>query len=606
MRPVVTLLLAVLAVPAFADDSYTIKIKTDPDVGKTVLVTSKSTETGSMKGFGGDGKLLFEDKKEGAEDSYRSTYLARGKDAALTRVVRVYEKATETRNGKTVPQSHQGRTFLLERVGTRPRVSVAGEAAIDPKYVEKLYKEGDERSPSGGLIEHLSPSKPVKVGDSWPVPIEALSQPLAGIPVDREKSTVTAKLVRVYQKGQSRFGTLEIRVRVILSGKADSNGVPVTIERPGESTADIILDLAIDGSSTERTEQSKSAMKVEASVPMPGGQTGRLVMDVQSTGIDQVSAETDDPKAREVGKVVYLPRPGEWTEFKPDGGLFTVDFPGPATSTLKYGPGYTERKWTVETNDHSAAYVIEVNDHSFPDGADPAAILKAVATQTRNVRRQVDVEVDGVKGIELTFSKEVNGKTYEYRQRVAATKQRSVHVVVAVQQGRPADVDRFFKSFHMNWGAKPPGPAWAEYRPADGSFVVQFPGPPNARTDKQDTYTEKRWFVEVDAGNMAYAVIRTEFANPDQVNPADVQKEMLAGYSNVRGKRDVNVGGLPGIEVTHDLEVKGVKLVVVERMAVTRDRVVQVVTIAVEGKTAQAAKFFDSFRFREPTRKADK
>src|SRR4051812_11052354 len=115
MRPVSTLLLAALAIPAFAEDSYTIKIRTDPDVGKTVRYTSTSTETGSMRGFGGDGKLMFEDKKEGAEESYRSTYLARGKGGAPTRIVRVYEKATETRNGTTTNLSRQGHTFLLER-----------------------------------------------------------------------------------------------------------------------------------------------------------------------------------------------------------------------------------------------------------------------------------------------------------------------------------------------------------------------------------------------------------------------------------------------------------------------------------------------------------
>ena len=606
MRAVVTLLLA--AVPAFAGDSYTITIKAHPDVGKTVRYTSTSTETGSMRGFGGDGKLMFEDKKDGGEESYRSTYLALGKDGSPTRLVRVYEKATETRNGKTTPLSRQGRTFLLERVGTKPRVSVVGEAAIDPKELAKLYKEGDERKPSESLIDHLSPRKPVKVGDSWPIPIGALFDLLDGLPVNFEKSAVTAKLARVYQKGESQFGTVEIRVRVILSGKVDRNGMTATVERPGELTADMTLDVAIDGSSTEHTLRVKSAIKVEALVPMPGGQTGRLVMDVHFTGIDEWSAETDDPKAREVGKVVHLPRPGEWDEFKPEDGLFTADFPGRPTRTSKEGTGYTQRCWMVETKDQSAVYMVRITDHPNPDTADPDAILRLIVNGSKDLRSQEGVEISGVKGVELRFATDIEGKTYEYRQRVAATKHRTVHVIVATQEGKQSDADRFFKSFRMNWAIKPKTvvPAWAEFKPAGGTFVAQFPGTPKGNVTKKEAYSEARWAVETEGGTVSYVVTFTEFANPDQVDPADVLKNVLAHYPAFRGKKDVNVGGVPGIEITYDREFNGVKFVTVERMALTRERGVQLMATAVEGKTAEAAKFFDSFKFAAGTVKKDK
>ena len=81
---------------------------------------------------------------------------------------------------------------------------------------------------------------------------------------------------------------------------------------------------------------------------------------------------------------------------------------------------------------------------------------------------------------------------------------------------------------------------------------------------------------------------------------------MLAGYKGVRGKKDVKLDGLPGIEITHDHEAKGLKVVIVERIAITRDRAFQLMAIAAQGKTAESAKFFDSFRLLEPPAKKDR
>ena len=46
MRVTLCALFALLSAPAMADDSYTIKIKVDPDVGKTVHITRPAAPTG--------------------------------------------------------------------------------------------------------------------------------------------------------------------------------------------------------------------------------------------------------------------------------------------------------------------------------------------------------------------------------------------------------------------------------------------------------------------------------------------------------------------------------------------------------------------------------
>jgi hypothetical protein len=68
--------------------------------------------------------------------------------------------------------------------------------------------------------------------------------------------------------------------------------------------------------------------------------------------------------------------------------------------------------------------------------------------------------------------------------------------------------------------------------------------------------------------------------------------------------KDIKVGGLPGVEFTHDRDVEGVKIVAIERLAITQDRAIRLVALAVKGKSAEAEKFFTSFQLlTDPTKK---
>jgi hypothetical protein len=137
---------------AYAQDAHTIKLKIDADVGKTTTYRSSDVSTGSMKFFDPDGKLLFEQKKEGHETFYRVTILERDKDGKPTKFVRVYDKASEKEDGKTKTFSYQGRTVLFEKKDGKFRVGVAGDPPLDAKDVEKLLKDVNKKGDANALL----------------------------------------------------------------------------------------------------------------------------------------------------------------------------------------------------------------------------------------------------------------------------------------------------------------------------------------------------------------------------------------------------------------------------------------------------------------------
>src|SRR5438067_1170215 len=78
-----------------ADDTYTIKLKHAPDVGKSTVVTDTSSQASTSNVFDADGKPLAKDDKhvQKQEEKYTETVLEKG-DKRPAKYKRVYEKAT--------------------------------------------------------------------------------------------------------------------------------------------------------------------------------------------------------------------------------------------------------------------------------------------------------------------------------------------------------------------------------------------------------------------------------------------------------------------------------------------------------------------------------
>jgi hypothetical protein len=450
------ILLAALAVPALADDPITIKLKLHAEPGKTTVDTSKHTDHGSTRIEGPDGKPLVETKPEGSETVERTTVLKADKDGKPTQFLRTFEKATDSKDGKTKAYSYQGRTILYER---RPdgkfRLGVAGKGDLDPADAERLIERANRGSESEEIIKQFAPNKPVKVGDSWPLDLKPVARALE-MTADAAKSTATVKLAGVETRGPTKFGTFDLDVR--MSVTAAVGKIEVTFDPPAVFTMKGTIELAIDGSSTESRADMDMSIQGTGTWKNKVGGTGKITFDVTGKVEDR---ETAEQPAKETAPptVAWLRAPGEWGEFKPKAGGFVAEFPGTPKEQTQKRPREETSLWTVEADGGAVAYVVSITTFAGADPGtiNPKAVLDAVVQSQKGVTDVKEIKQDGHPGVEFKRADKAAGKDAEFRQRVVMVNGRMFQQLVVAEKGKmKADAaDKFFKSFKITEKPKP-------------------------------------------------------------------------------------------------------------------------------------------------------
>jgi len=448
MRTFVAIALAVLAVSAVrADEAYTIKLKLDVDTGLTATHRSVLKMSKDLKASLAGQKEFADTVKNEDETIYKQTALESDPSGNPTVWVRVYEKATRNENGQSVVASYQGRTVLFVRVDDKLRVGVMGEPQLDPKDVSKLLKGARAKSDPEALYRGLMTGKPVKVGDSWSIPAKPVAAAFEGIVIDEGRSSVVAKLTKVYPKGTSIFGTFEITAKLQYTGMTE-DGQFIKYDPPGNLASTLRVDMAIDGSSSERSEAGTIEIKGEGRWLL-GGMEARLATAAKLEGSTELSAAVDDATARVRPKVTFLADPDEWVEVKSNDGSFTIRFPVSPTAITSRGKKTTTTRWTAGTHHGRRIYEASVAEFDDPASIKPGALQKAVLATNKGARDIKEIKVGDFSGTEWRFDQEQSGATYEVIRRVIITKQRAFELRVVAPKGNPAEAEKFFKSFEI-------------------------------------------------------------------------------------------------------------------------------------------------------------
>jgi hypothetical protein len=431
--------------------TYTIKFKSYPDVGKTVSIKDSDKETGSMKFMDASGKLLNEIKPKTKEAVYTQTILERKKGNEPThKFKRVYEKATEAEEGKTKTFSYQGRTVVFERKDGKYWVGVAGKQPVEAKDLDTLIeKANDEPGRGAERDKAITPAKAVAVGDSWSVDPKVVG----GVPKDAEldpkASNAEAKLVRVYMKGKSQFGVIEIKTKLAVK----AIGKDFLFSTPAVQEESITLDTAIDGSSTLLTRTYTAKIKGKG-VLQQGDQKVTIVMDMAGTGRMERSEEKDDADARKVPAVELVGPGGKWTEFTSKEGRFAASFPGKPDKATKKDKSAVTTTFAATREKGRVAYIVMYSDYERPDPkADPKAVLKAAsAPLAKETKMKKEIKLNGVDGVDLVLEKVQGGEKWLLNHRIYYVDGRLYQVMVAY----PADVKdkvqvaKFFDSFKLH------------------------------------------------------------------------------------------------------------------------------------------------------------
>jgi hypothetical protein len=449
MRTFLATALAVLAVPAVrADEAYTIKLKLDVDTGLTATYRSKSNTSKEFKGSFAGQKEFGGTTKSEEETIYKETVLNRDGSGKPTAYVRVYEKATKIQNGNVEAVSYHGRTVLFEKVGDRFRVGVTGEAPLDPKDVSKLLKDANRKSDPHAIERGLAPGRPVKVGDSWSMPIKPVAQYFDFIVADESKSSALGKLLKVYSKGSETFGTFEVTIKLAFTAMYEEGQELVSFDPPGILDISQHFDLAIDGGTPEGSDTGSMAIKGDGKWLL-AGKEARVASTLQVEASSQLSSVTDDPTARVRPKVTFAADPDEWVEVKPKDGSFTVRFPAIPTAITSKGKKATTTRWTIGTRQGTRVYVAVLTEFDDPASVNPAALQKAVLASSKGARDVKEIKVGEFNGIEFKFDQEQSGGTYEFIRRVIITKQRGFELRVGAPKGNASEAEKFFNSFEI-------------------------------------------------------------------------------------------------------------------------------------------------------------
>ena len=326
-----------------------------------------------------------------------------------------------------------------------------GKDTIDAKDNEKLFRSVNKPSESDEIMKQLDPKKPVKVGESWkldPKPIAKATK----FKVDEAKSVLTAKLSKVTMKGKAKVGTFEIDLTMMLTEVHEP--ILLKFDPPALFSMKGTIEMPIDASSTEMKASLKAELKGEGKYGV-GDKQGKIVFDVSGAIEATESAESDAKALAKAPMVTWLVEPGEWAQFKPKDGSFKVDFPGvPKEQASKNPRGDNTIQWTVAKDQSTLNFVIATTEFG---GADPSkidakAVLDAVGKNQKGPKGLKEYQQNGHPGIAFTREDAIN----EFHHRVVMANGRLFQQIVIAEKGKakPADVEKFFKSFEILMKAK--------------------------------------------------------------------------------------------------------------------------------------------------------
>lgn len=286
-RNLLTALLAVtLAAASASAQSYTIKIKDHPDVGKTVSVKSSGT-TQNRFAIALDQKVLKEEKSTDVEQvEYTETVLEAGPKRPK-KFERHYTKALKGKKDAAKERSYEGKTILFEREDDKYVVKAKDKGVSEKDLAElaqQVNRKGDEK------INLLLPKKAVEVDQPWQVEKKGLIA-LLGKEMEKianiDKATATGKLVKVYTKDKHQWGVIELMIRMPMTQLG-----PLPLKKAIPMTAKFTLDLPIDGSSTEGTMKGQMNFKGDSTFEQ-AGMTFTVELNIQGNFDQSQSAERD-------------------------------------------------------------------------------------------------------------------------------------------------------------------------------------------------------------------------------------------------------------------------------------------------------------------------
>jgi hypothetical protein len=266
--------------PALTEETYRIRLRAVPDVGKSIDVKAESYE--DLNGLATDEKGKEVKKvqiKTGARQEY-TEMVEKVEKGQPVKFHRVYHKARVRFEMKKKYEKapYEGKKVLFVKKAKGWQVTDQGGKELPDGSGEVLGVQAE----LGHLnwILPLLPDKAVKVGETWAVDDKMVrAMLLATLPpaareekVDVKGTKGSGKLVKVYRKGKRVFGVLEISADVGLKPpitEAEAAKATVTFK----SILKASVDAVIDGSDTE----CNYSLTLTSTLKFTGKENGKIL-----------------------------------------------------------------------------------------------------------------------------------------------------------------------------------------------------------------------------------------------------------------------------------------------------------------------------------------
>jgi hypothetical protein len=222
--------------------TFAIKFKEHPELGKRIIIRQTQKESGVNRVLDMSGKLLREeDPAQTRETVALLSALEQGASGPRKLSLSIQKDAlTQAKIAKPGPTL--GRTIVLEQLDNRWTASVATGSPLPREVLDALALDVQTR-----LAPILVPGKPVRIGERWPIRESLLLDRFAALgavgPAGGE-----ALLVRVQRKEGRQQGRIEFSLTLaVRDSRMPRMQDPYTLNVSGQ------LETAIDGSSTAAT-----------------------------------------------------------------------------------------------------------------------------------------------------------------------------------------------------------------------------------------------------------------------------------------------------------------------------------------------------------------
>ena len=267
------LALAAILTPARADEVYTIKIK-KADVGEVVQVEKTETSVTEVKYVDAKGKAVAgETSKETETYRYRETILAQETGRPVTALRRRYDKARVTENGTTSSLPYEGKAVLIERrKDDKYHFRLEGGAGLTGTGADLLDSEFNATTRPRDFERHLLPAAAVKTDETWKPDMASLVKLLgdrAEAEGDASKAEGVGRLIKVYDKGERRYGrfTVHVEIPVVSTGGGPDK---INALEGSRLTADFGYEGCLDGRLLDETLTVAGRLEVRTRVVADG------------------------------------------------------------------------------------------------------------------------------------------------------------------------------------------------------------------------------------------------------------------------------------------------------------------------------------------------